>query len=61
MPRRADADGLDGFICALDARTALAGNTTRPGPEHLEVARREGWIQVPTVNLESIDALSQSG
>ncbi len=33
-----DDDGLDAFVCALVARAALAGNTTRPGPEHLEVA-----------------------
>jgi hypothetical protein len=50
-----DDDGLDGFVCALVARAALAGNTTGPGPEHLEVARREGWIHVPTVDLESIN------
>ena len=56
-----DDDGLDGFVCALVARAALAGNTTRPGLEHLEVARREGWIHVPTVNLESIDARARPG
>lgn len=53
-----DDDGLDGFVCALVARAALAGNTTRPGPEHLEVARREGWIHVPTVDLEGINGPS---
>ena len=49
-----DDDGLDAFVCALVARAALAGNTTRPGPEHVEVARREGWIHVPSVDLDSI-------
>ena len=56
-----DDDGLDGFVCALVARAALAGNTTRPAPEHFEVARREGWIHVPTVDLESITGPSPSG
>ncbi|MDQ3639874.1 MAG: DUF429 domain-containing protein [Actinomycetota bacterium] len=53
-----DDDGLDGFVSALVARAALAGNTTRPGPEHLEVARREGWIHIPTAELESINGPS---
>jgi predicted nuclease with RNAse H fold len=55
-----DDDGLDAFVCALVARAALAGNTTRPGPEHLEVARREGWIHVPSVHLDSITGASSS-
>lgn len=56
-----DDDGLDGFVCALVARAALAGNTTRPGPENLDVARREGWIHIPTVDLENISRRAQSG
>ena len=56
-----DDDGLDGFVCALVARAALAGSTTRPAPEHFEVARREGWIHVPTVDLESITGPGPSG
>jgi len=56
-----DDDGLDGFVCALVARAALAGNTTRLGPEHIEAARREGWIHVPTVDLASITGPTPSG
>ena len=56
-----DDDGLDAFVCALVARAALAGNTTRPGPEHVEVARREGWIHVPTVDLDSIIGATPAG
>ena len=55
-----DDDGLDAFVCALVARAALAGNTTRPSPGHLEVARREGWIHVPSVHLDSITGASPS-
>ena len=46
-----DDDGLDAFVCAVVARAALAGQTIHPGPEHLDVARREGWIHVPTGEL----------
>ncbi|MGI9022098.1 MAG: DUF429 domain-containing protein [Acidimicrobiales bacterium] len=49
-----DDDGLDAFVCAVVARAALAGHTTRPGPEDLGVARREGWIHVPTADLGAI-------
>ena len=49
------------LLGGLVARTALAGNTTRPGAEHLAVARREGWLHVPTVDLESINGPSQTG
>jgi predicted nuclease with RNAse H fold len=49
-----DDDGLDALICALIARAALDGNTTRPGPEQAEVAAREGWIHIPTVGLDRI-------
>jgi predicted nuclease with RNAse H fold len=46
-----DDDGLDAFICALVARAALAGLTTRPEPSQVDVARREGWIHVPVVGV----------
>jgi predicted nuclease with RNAse H fold len=51
-----DDDGLDAFICALVARAALAGQTTRPDPADLDVARREGWIHVPTGGIAEIVA-----
>lgn len=49
-----DDDGLDAFVCAVIARAAIAGHTTRPSTEHLDAARREGWIHVPTVDPEAI-------
>ena len=49
-----DDDGLDAFVCALIARAAIDGNTTRPPAEHAAVARREGWIHVPTVDVIDI-------
>lgn len=56
-----DDDGLDGFVCALVARAALAGETAGPDPEHAEVARREGWIHLPTVGLDQITGAPLSG
>ncbi len=49
-----DDDSLDALICAFIARAALDGNTTRPRPQHAEVAAREGWIHIPTVGLDRI-------
>jgi hypothetical protein len=41
-------DQFDAFVCALLARAVSQGRTTAPGAEHVEVARREGWIHLPT-------------
>lgn len=49
-----DDNGLDAFVCALVARAALAGMTTRPSDDQLDVARREGWIHVPTAGVAEI-------
>lgn len=49
-----DDDGLDAFVCALLARAVLRGHTTRPPLEHVDVARREGWIHVPTTSLAEL-------
>ncbi len=49
-----DDDGLDAFVCAVVARAAMAGSTTAPSAEQLDVARREGWIHVPTAELDAI-------
>ena len=49
-----DDDGLDAFVCAVVARAVLLGRTTMPPPEHVDVARREGWIHVPTASLAAI-------
>jgi len=51
-----DDDGLDAFVCALIARAVVVGHTTRPPPEHMGVARREGWIHVPTIGLAELVA-----
>jgi predicted nuclease with RNAse H fold len=49
-----DDNALDAFVCALVARAALMGLTTRPAEEQVEVARREGWIHVPTAGVAEI-------
>ena len=42
-------------MCALVARAALAGLTTRPSSdEHVKIARQEGWIHVPTAGVGEI-------
>jgi predicted nuclease with RNAse H fold len=55
-----DDDGLDAFVCALVARAVLLGHTTRPPPEYLDVARREGWIHVPTAGVAELAAVTDS-
>ena len=49
-----DDNGLDAFVCALVARAAAEGLTTRPADEQVDVARREGWIHVPTAGVADI-------
>ncbi len=49
-----DDDALDSVICAIVARAVLQGRTTASPAEHLAVARREGWIHVPTADIEII-------
>lgn len=51
-----DDDALDAFLCAVIARAVLRGQTTRPEGHQLDVARREGWIHAPTVELAEIVA-----
>jgi hypothetical protein len=50
----ADHDDFDAFVCALVARAASLGYTRCPGEAELEVARREGWVHVPTESVEKI-------
>lgn len=52
--REGDDDDFDAFVCALIARAAALGFTTRPSSDQLDVARREGWIHLPTVPLEQL-------
>ena len=49
-----DDNGLDAFVCALVGRAVLAGQTTRPADEQVDIARREGWIHVPTAGVGEI-------
>lgn len=49
-----DDDSLDAVVCALLARAVLLDYTTPPQREELAAARREGWIHIPTADLETI-------
>lgn len=49
-----DDDELDAFVCAVMARAAVLDLTTGPEADDLETARREGWIHLPTTDIESI-------
>jgi predicted nuclease with RNAse H fold len=51
---RASDHALDATVAALSARAALLGAATLPAPEHLDVARVEGWIAIPTKGLAEI-------
>lgn len=45
---------LDTWVCALIALAVRAGATARPDVAQAEVARREGWIHVPTGRLDAL-------
>lgn len=48
-------DALDALISALTARAVVLGGTEWPPDEHSERrAMREGWIHVPTIELEQL-------
>jgi predicted nuclease with RNAse H fold len=47
---------LDALVCALVAVAVRAGSTTRPEAGDRAVARREGWIHIPTAPLETLTA-----
>jgi predicted nuclease with RNAse H fold len=49
-----DDHALDAFVCALVGRAALMGATSRPPADQAGVARREGWIHVPTCGLAEL-------
>jgi predicted nuclease with RNAse H fold len=44
----ASDDTLDSLIASLTARATLIGATLKPGDEHHEAARQEGWIHLPS-------------
>ncbi len=45
---------LDAWVCALIALAVRAGATAGPDPAQVDVARREGWIHVPTSSLDAL-------
>jgi hypothetical protein len=50
-------DALDALIAALTSRAAALSRTSTPDDAHLrQQARREGWIVLPEVLLESLVA-----
>jgi predicted nuclease with RNAse H fold len=51
--RRSDG-ALDAVVAALTARAAARGLVTRPGPDDAAVAKREGWIALPTCALADL-------
>jgi hypothetical protein len=54
-------DDLDALLCALIARAVTLGATTAPPAADRPVARREGWIHVPTVPLAALLTGTASG
>ena len=55
-----NADDLDAAITAIVTALAHAGATTAAPPELHDLARIEGWIHVPTIDLSEIAALDRS-
>lgn len=51
---RQSDDALDAVLCALVARAAALGTTTRPPTELLATASLEGWIALPTEPLPAL-------
>jgi predicted nuclease with RNAse H fold len=47
---------LDALMCALIAHAVAVGQTHRPAPDQVDVARREGWIHVPSEPLAELPA-----
>jgi len=53
---REDDDCLDALLCAMIARAAATGRTTSPGTAEEEaLAHSEGWIHVPTCDLDELE------
>lgn len=50
----ASGDAFDAVIAALSTRAGALGLFARPGPEDLEVARREGWVVLPDGDLGAL-------
>jgi predicted nuclease with RNAse H fold len=52
---------LDAVVAALTARAAVLGKATLPGPDELAVARDEGWIALPTCELDDLGGDADPG
>jgi len=50
----AKADAFDAVIASLATRAGALGAFEPPASEDLAVARREGWVVLPTLDLESL-------
>jgi hypothetical protein len=48
------ADCFDSVIAALAARAVYLGNYNKPTKEQLESARVEGWIGLPSSDLQEL-------
>jgi hypothetical protein len=55
--RRSD-DAFDAVIAALTARAAVLGRTDLPPASSLDAARVEGWIALPTGDLEELPGVA---
>ncbi|WP_250000862.1 DUF429 domain-containing protein [Actinoplanes sp. M2I2] len=53
---RRSHDAFDAVIAALAARAAALGHTLPPTPAQREAAQREGWIALPTCDLDDLPA-----
>ncbi len=54
---RADDDALDAVVAALVGRATAIGRTEPPPPEDAAAASFEGWIQLPTCELDALIGL----
>lgn len=50
----AKADAFDAVIAALATRAAALGMFEHPASDELDLARREGWVALPTGPLEAL-------
>jgi predicted nuclease with RNAse H fold len=57
MVCRTSDDALDAVVAALTARAVSQGMASAPDRQHLEIARREGWIALPTRPLSDLRPL----
>lgn len=48
-------DSFDAIFAALAARAAHLGRFHAPNPEQLALAKTEGWLALPNVQLEGLD------